>query len=134
MKRRFLNLFVILTLILAAWFVLPAGVAYAACPDEGTAEHQVLQGVGQTGEECDDSGVNDLVSAAVRILSYVAGVAAIIMIIFSAFRYITSGGDSNKVGAAKNTLIYAIIGLIIVALAQIIVSFVINQSEETVNQ
>jgi len=55
-------------------------------------------------------------------------VAAVIMIIVGGFRYITSGGDSTRVGGAKNTLIYAIVGLIIVALAQAIVHFVLNNA------
>jgi hypothetical protein len=48
-------------------------------------------------------------------------------------RYITSGGDSTKVSGAKNTLIYAIIGLIIVALAQLIVHFVLGQAQTLVH-
>ena len=55
-----------------------------------------------------------------RLNAIIVGVVAIIMIIVGGFRYITSGGDSSKVGSAKNTIIYAIIGLILVALAQII--------------
>ncbi len=50
------------------------------------------------------------------------------MIIYGGFRYITSGGDSGRVGNAKNVLIYAVVGLIIVALAQIIVRFVLTQT------
>jgi len=57
-------------------------------------------------------------------LSVIVGVAAVIMIILSGLRYITSGGDASKVGAAKSSLIYALIGLVIVALAQVIVHFV----------
>jgi hypothetical protein len=50
------------------------------------------------------------------------------MLIIGGFRYITSGGNSEGIGKAKNTIIYAIIGLIIVALAQIIVQFVLNKT------
>jgi len=50
----------------------------------------------------------------------------VIMIIVGGFRYITSGGESGNVSGAKNTLIYAIVGLVIVALAQIIVHYVLN--------
>jgi hypothetical protein len=50
------------------------------------------------------------------------------MIIYGGFRYIISGGESGRVGAAKNSLIYAIIGLVIVALAQLIIHFVLNQT------
>jgi hypothetical protein len=64
----------------------------------------------------------------INIFSIIVGIVAVIMIIVGGFRYVTSGGASDKVGGAKNTLIYAIIGLIIVALAQAIVLFVLNQS------
>jgi hypothetical protein len=49
------------------------------------------------------------------------------MIIIGGFKYITSGGDSNNVSSAKNTILYAIIGLIIVALAQTIVRFILGR-------
>lgn len=72
------------------------------------------------------AGLGDLAAKAVNFFTIVVGAIAIIMVIYGGFRYITSGGDSGKVGSAKNTLIYAIVGLIIVALAQILVHFVIN--------
>jgi hypothetical protein len=67
-----------------------------------------------------------IAKTAVNVLSLIVGIVAVIMIIYGGLRYITSGGDSGSVGNAKNTLIYAIIGLIIVALAQLIVHFVLN--------
>lgn len=72
--------------------------------------------------------ITNLAKQAVNLFSIVVGAVAVIMIIYGGFRYITSGGDSGNVGNAKNTLIYAIVGLIIVALAQIIVQFVLTQS------
>ena len=66
-----------------------------------------------------------IASKVVNILSIVVGIVAVIMIIFGGFRYITSGGESGSVSGAKNTLIYAIVGLVIVALAQFIVHFVL---------
>jgi len=75
-----------------------------------------------------DTKVNDLVNQVVTIFSWVVGVVSVIMIIYGGFRYITSGGDSNGVTAAKNTILYAIIGLVVVALAQVIVKFVINKA------
>jgi hypothetical protein len=53
------------------------------------------------------------------------------MIVLSGFKYITSGGDANKVSSAKSSLVYAIIGLVIVVLAQVIVHFVIIRSDPT---
>ena len=74
------------------------------------------------------SGITSLATKAVNILSVIVGVVAIIMIIFGGFKYITSGGESGNVSGAKNTLIYAIVGLVIVALAQIIVHWVLNSA------
>jgi cytochrome bd-type quinol oxidase subunit 2 len=68
----------------------------------------------------------------VDLFSIVVGAVSVIMIIYGGFRYITSGGDSGRVGNAKNTLIYAIVGLVIVALAQVIVHFVLNQTATVV--
>lgn len=74
------------------------------------------------------SGLNTLLVKVVNIFSAVVGVIAVLMIIFGGLKYITSGGDSSNVSTAKNTIIYAIVGLVIVALAQIIVRFVLSTS------
>lgn len=71
--------------------------------------------------------INDIITNVVNIFSAVVGVVSVIMIIFGGFKYISSGGDSGKVGEAKNTIVYAIIGLVVVALAQFIVQFVLNK-------
>lgn len=75
--------------------------------------------------------VNKTVSLGINIFSWVVGVAAVIMIIIGGLKYITSSGDSNNITSAKNTILYAIIGLIIVALAQFIVKFVLNATSTT---
>ena len=72
--------------------------------------------------------VNTLLTNIINIFSAVVGAVAVIMLIVGGFRYITSGGASDKVGSAKNTLVYAIVGLIIVALAQLVVHFVLGQA------
>ena len=72
------------------------------------------------------TGISKIAKQIVDIFSIIIGIIAVIMIIYGGFKYITSGGDSGNVSGAKNTLIYAIIGLIIVALAQLIVKYVLN--------
>lgn len=62
----------------------------------------------------------------INLLSAVVGLVAVVMIIFGGFRYVTSGGSDTSVTSAKNTILYAIIGLIIVAMSQILVHFVIS--------
>ena len=71
----------------------------------------------------------DLLVVANQISSVALGVIAIvsiIMLIYGGVRYIISGGDSKKVTDAKNTVLYAIIGLVISFLAFAIVNFVIS--------
>ena len=70
--------------------------------------------------------LSKIAATIVNIFSIIVGIVAVIMIIYGGFKYITSGGDSGNVSGAKNTLIYAIVGLIIVALAQFIVHYVLN--------
>ena len=57
---------------------------------------------------------------------YIVGIIAVIMLIIGGIKYVVSGGDSKKVTDAKNTILYAIIGLIIAFLAYAIVNFVIS--------
>jgi hypothetical protein len=72
--------------------------------------------------------INDLLKEVINIFSVIVGVIAVIMIIFGGLKYITSGGDSGNVSGAKNTIIYALVGLVIVALAQFIVRFVLGKA------
>jgi len=73
------------------------------------------------------TNVNALIADIINIFSLIVGVVAVIMIIIGGFRYITSAGNDSNVSAAKNTILYAIIGLVIVALAQFIVRFVLDR-------
>jgi hypothetical protein len=78
-----------------------------------------------------EANVNQLIRTVINIFSVIVGVIAVIMIIYGGFKYITSGGDSGKISAAQQTIIYAIVGLIIVALAQIVVRFVLSRAVGT---
>lgn len=62
----------------------------------------------------------------VDILLYVLGIVAVIMIIVGGFMYVTSGGDATGVTKAKNTIMYAVVGLVVAILSYAIVHFVIG--------
>lgn len=72
--------------------------------------------------------ISEIITTIINIFSIVVGVVAVIMIIVGGLKYITSGGDSGNITSAKNTILYAIVGLIVVALAQIIVRFVLEKA------
>jgi hypothetical protein len=68
-----------------------------------------------------------VVRNAIKIFSILIGVVAVIMIMVGGFKYITSGGDSSSISSAKSTILYAIIGLVVAALSQAIVFFVLKK-------
>jgi len=76
-----------------------------------------------------DTSLSDKIATVINVLSVIIGVVAVIMIIIAGFRYIASGGKQESVQGAKNTILYAVIGLVIVALAQLIVHFVLQKAE-----
>lgn len=93
-----------------------------------------LESVSDTGscsDTQDGTDVDSIVTDVVNFLSWFVGIVSVIMIIVGGFRYITSGGSNDKVSGAKSTIIYALIGLILVALAQFIVNFVIARVTNT---
>lgn len=62
-----------------------------------------------------------------NLLTIVVGLLSVIMIIISGIRFVSSNGDPNHVTSARNTLIYALVGLVVVAFAQIIVKLVLDR-------
>ncbi|MBQ6414500.1 hypothetical protein IJI28_02680 [Candidatus Saccharibacteria bacterium] len=65
---------------------------------------------------------------------YIVGIIAVIMLIIGGIKYVLSGGDSKKVTDAKNTVLYAIIGLVIAVFSYAIVNFVITSLPHTEEQ
>ena len=70
-----------------------------------------------------DSGVFRRIS---EVLLFIVGAVSVIMIIIGGFRYVLSGGDSKHVTDAKNTILYAVIGLVVALLAYAAIDFVVN--------
>jgi hypothetical protein len=72
-------------------------------------------------------GIESLITTILNVFSAIVGSIAVIMIIIGGFKYVTSAGDSNSATSARNTILFAIVGLIIVVFAQIIVRFVLQR-------
>jgi len=70
-----------------------------------------------------NSGVFSEISS---VLLFIVGAIAVIMIVIGGLRYVISGGDASQVQAAKNTILYSLVGIIIAILAYAAVNFVIN--------
>ena len=106
-------------------------VVFAQSPTQ-SAKQEACKGItGQVSGATCGSSTNDLsniIKAVLNVLSLIAGFAAVIMIIIGGMRYITSGGEAQAVSGAKRTLIYAVVGLIVVSLSQFIVFFVLKNA------
>lgn len=106
----------------SAALTLYAGKVMATSVHEGA---EAARADGMPAELIGETGVFTRITNTVL---YIVGIISVIMLIYGGLRYILSGGDSKKVTDAKNTILYAIIGLIISILAYAIVNFVINNT------
>lgn len=93
----------------------------------------VLNDPNATAGDCDEGSGDgetfaDLAKRIIDIFSVVVGTVSVIMIIIGGFRYIISGGSGDGVKGGKDTILYAIIGLVIVLFAQVIVRFVLTNA------
>lgn len=130
MKKSIIAVLATGLLLLTSSFVAPK-VSYAAA-----SKNDVCAGLDATGGSCDPAAsggttVEGTISTLVNIFSWVVGVIAVIMVIVGGMKYVTSGGDSSGVQSAKNTIMYALIGIVIVALAQVIVQFTVKKATTT---
>lgn len=69
-----------------------------------------------------------VIGSIIKILEFIAGILAVIMATVSAYRFTTSQGDPNNVKQARQTLTFAIIGIVVVLISQTILSFVIGHA------
>ncbi len=125
--------FLVASLVLAFAAILTPAMVFADSPSIGEGlscgSNLDVRIDGQCETDTEEGAVEiqNIVSVAINIISIIVGVVAVIMIIWGGFKYITAGGDSGNVTTARNTIIYAIVGLVIVALAQFIVQFVLSR-------
>lgn len=114
--------------LLAGLLVAPATVSAAWNPFErpcqGARSSTVCR---NTGADDPIAGPNGVLVNVTSILAVIAGAVSVIFLVWGGFKYITSGGDSSNVASAKNTIIAAIVGLILALLARPIILFVVGR-------
>ena len=120
------------SVILASLLALPV-IAFGVTTlvaDSASAQLDLESGINSAkGTGAPDNVTEDdgLIKKVVNLLLWAIGIISVIMIIIGGIRYATSNGDSNQVTAAKNTIMYAVIGLVIAIFAYAIVYFVFDQ-------
>ena len=73
-----------------------------------------------------NASATSMVKIVVNALLYILGAVSVIMIIIGGVRYTTSMGDAKHIESAKNTILYAVVGLVVAILAYAIVNFVVT--------
>lgn len=109
-----------LVAVLGVAAMVPAGQVYA------DAASEIRGGVNKVGGNENKTSLEDNIKTIVNILLYVIGAVAVVMIVIGGIRYTTSNGDSSQLTSAKNTILYAVVGLIVAIMAFAIVNFVVD--------
>jgi len=98
-------------------------VPESACSGQGASESPACK----KGTDDPITGTKGVLIRVANILAWFGGAIAVIMVIFGGFLYVTSAGDAGKVKKAKDTLLYAAVGLVVIVASRVIVIFVINK-------
>ncbi len=127
-----------IAMIVLGLVALPLATVAQAKVDIGDAKSQTKSGqCSQQGGAVNDgkcmkdgkeinSGLTGIFSTVVNILLFLVGAVAVIMLVIGGFRYVTSNGDQNAVSGAKNTILYAIIGIVVAFMAYAAVNFIVS--------
>ena len=106
------------------------GVALVTAPVSALGEGGAPAGINAArGDNTPSNLVNgdsSIVRRAINIMLFGVGVLSVVMLIFGGFRYVISGGKKESVTNAKNTILYAIIGLLIAVFAYAIINFILG--------
>lgn len=130
LKKSLQGLLVIPALALVASFALPVvQVAPAYAANDLTLQEGADSAQGED-QATDLFGQNGIFNTITNVLLFIIGAISVIMLIIGGIRYVVSGGDSAAVTSAKNTILYAIVGIVVAILAYALVNFVITSFTE----
>lgn len=109
-----------------------AAPAYAAEGDVLEKSCESVKGGGNSAACANDeesiSGTDGVLYRVARLVAVISGVAAVIVMIAGGLMFVTSNGDASKIATARNMMLYAAIGLVVIVLAQAIITLVVNRA------
>jgi len=86
----------------------------------------IINGINATNTGGVPDSLGDIIRKIINTLMFLLGSVSVLMIIYGGIRYTISGGNTENVVAAKNTILYAVIGLVVAIMAYAIVNFVVQ--------
>jgi hypothetical protein len=87
---------------------------------------KVQEGVNEINPNPSGPSLGEFIKLIINVLLSVIGIVAVIMLIVGGFRYVFSQGNEKAIQGAKDTILYAIIGIVVAVLAIAIVNFILN--------
>lgn len=115
----------ILPVVLGFIFVVLASISIV----DSVSAYSIFEGVNAArgdNQPTELFGSGGVITTITNTLLFIVGALAVVMIIVGGLRYVVSGGNATAVSAAKNTILYAIVGLIIAFLAFAAVNWVLG--------
>jgi len=117
--KKITSIILSLFMLIGVASLVPATATFASAAD------QIKTGVDSVSSG-DSATLPSTFKTIVNVMLYILGAISVIMIVIGGIRYTISGGDSSSTKAAKDTILYAVIGLIVAILAYAIVNFVLT--------
>ena len=109
----------------ATRFVAASDLTEGAQAAQGSSVSKVCMFTNDKPKGADGACATGIFTTIVNVALFLIGAISVIMIIYGGIRYTTSGGDAKNVTAAKDIILYSIVGLVVAILAYAIVDFVI---------
>lgn len=126
MKQQKSKLLDIKRLFGATTLAVVGTLVYSTTTFAGNAADQILIGADKSGQGSGGTTLESGIEVVTNLLLFVIGIVSVIMIIIGGIRYTTSNGDASQTKAAKDTILYAVVGLIVAIMAYAIVRWVVQ--------
>ncbi len=127
-KKTLVHAFIGLAIVMSAYLIMST-IRFALMGENGAFNCDFMS---ETGSNCVDA--NTVVTSAISWAIGIAGAVALIFVVYGGITYATSAGEPTKLAKAKQAIIYALIGLTIVAIAEIITAFVSGMIRDANNK
>lgn len=130
MKGILVSLLFVASFLILGLFITPkvfAGGDVLAPACEMASDAEACQGRGDANPQGKIFGPQGVLTKVANFIIMIVGVASVIMIMIGGFKYITSSGDPTNTKSAKDTILFAVVGIVVAIFGEAIVLFVLNR-------
>lgn len=125
---------IIMGMLLIAGLIITTNLVYAqvsndietACAQDASSPMCAGYTEGKN-SATNDNPVQKTIGTAINLFAFFGGAIAVFYVIFGGFKYVTSAGNAEKASSGRQTIFYALIGLVLIVVAQQLVLFVISK-------